>query len=502
MLPSNTKETPAQSGGEIMEEKKVTNFDDIQLGRKESNSNKIVADNIPVKIAIVGNVDSGKSTLCACLTKGLPDDGKGSARLRVFNYPHEASNGRTSSVAQEIMGWDANGVQQFADRFVQNKNKYWTEVVAKSAKLVSLIDLCGHEKYLKTTMLGMVGMVPDYAMIIVGANLGLSKMTKEHLGISLALKLPFFIVVTKTDMVDKVVLEKTLSDLKTLLRAPAVNRTPIVVKSDEEVVTVAGTLASDHICPIFTLSCVSSFNIDKLTRFMYLLKTRAKNDNRIGGVDDPAELDIHERFIVQGIGLVVSGVLTAGSLKIGQVLLCGPDKNKKFRPVTIKSIHVNRVPVDEAKAGMFCCCAIKSNNKKEELERDDFRKGMCLLDPVLSPSPNWEFEAQVVVLNHATLIKKGYQAVVHCGVIRQCVEVIFMDKEMLRSKDNAKVRFRFMNHPEFLKKDTTIILREGRTKILGLVTDVFAGSSDKTVKDEPPPANNNEVMEESGPKKN
>jgi GTPase len=40
------------------------------------------------KIAVIGNVDSGKSTLVGVLTKGMPDDGRGAARLRVFNYPH------------------------------------------------------------------------------------------------------------------------------------------------------------------------------------------------------------------------------------------------------------------------------------------------------------------------------------------------------------------------------------------------------------------------------
>ena len=98
------------------------------------------------------------------------------------------------------MGFNEKGVQQFPERFIQSKNKYWTEVVDKSTKIVSLVDLCGHEKYLKTTMQGMVGLAPDYAMIVVGANMGVSRMTKEHMGISLALKLPFFIVVTKIDM--------------------------------------------------------------------------------------------------------------------------------------------------------------------------------------------------------------------------------------------------------------------------------------------------------------
>ena len=46
------------------------------------------------KVAVIGNVDSGKSTLVGVLTKALPDDGRGSARLRVFNYPHEIQTGR------------------------------------------------------------------------------------------------------------------------------------------------------------------------------------------------------------------------------------------------------------------------------------------------------------------------------------------------------------------------------------------------------------------------
>lgn len=52
---------------------------------------------------------------------------------------------------------------------------------------MTFIDLCGHEKYLKTTMFGLVGLLPDYAMIGVGANMGITRMTKEHLGIALSI---------------------------------------------------------------------------------------------------------------------------------------------------------------------------------------------------------------------------------------------------------------------------------------------------------------------------
>jgi GTPase len=56
---------------------------------------------------MLGNVDGGKSTLSGILTStpGTLDDGRGSMRSKVFNFAHEANNGRTSSVAHEIMGF-------------------------------------------------------------------------------------------------------------------------------------------------------------------------------------------------------------------------------------------------------------------------------------------------------------------------------------------------------------------------------------------------------------
>lgn len=76
----------------------------------------------------------------------------------------------------------------------------WSHIVGKSEKLLTFLDLCGHAKYLKTTMFGLVGLMPDYAMIVVGANMGLSPMAREHIGIAVILKVPIFIVITKIDI--------------------------------------------------------------------------------------------------------------------------------------------------------------------------------------------------------------------------------------------------------------------------------------------------------------
>ena len=95
-------------------------------------------------------------------------------------------------------------------------------------KIVTFLDLCGHEKYLKTTIFGLVAMVPDYSLIIIGANMGISKMTREHLGVSLFLKIPFAIVLTKTDIAPLEILDSTLSTIRSLIKSPAVKRTAVM----------------------------------------------------------------------------------------------------------------------------------------------------------------------------------------------------------------------------------------------------------------------------------
>ena len=427
-----------------------------------------------VKIGVVGNVDSGKSTLVGVLSKGMPDDGRGSARLKVFNYPHEVNNGRTSSVAQEIMGFKNNGKQVFASRYVQNKNKYWAEVVKDSNKIVSLIDLCGHEKYLKTTIYGLVGCVPDYVMIIVGANMGLSRMTKEHLGIVLALEIPFFIVMTKVDMVAEETMKKTLKTLNKLMTCSVVNKKAMVIdyENPNELDIAVDALVSTKVCPIFKISNVTQLGMPSLKSFIFKLKARI-GIKEMGKVNDSVEFDIHDKFTVNGVGLVVSGLLKSGTVVIGQNLFLGPDKFNKYTMVQVRSLHFSRKPVNKAVAGQFCCMSVKSLKKKEELNKNSIRKGMVLLEANNLPKSVRDFEAEVAVLHHSSTIKDNYESVMHCGVIRQCVKITGMDKSLLRTGDKAIIKFSFKYSPEYLKAGLSFLLREGRTKILGQITRVF-----------------------------
>ena len=64
---------------------------------------------LPFRVAVVGNVDAGKSTLLGVLTHGELDNGRGVARLKLFRHKHEMESGRTSSVGNDILGFDSKG---------------------------------------------------------------------------------------------------------------------------------------------------------------------------------------------------------------------------------------------------------------------------------------------------------------------------------------------------------------------------------------------------------
>jgi GTPase len=98
--------------------------------------------------------------------------------------------------------------------------------VDNSAKIIHILDMCGHEKYLKTTMHGLTSLYPDYCLLVVAANRGITKMTKEHLGISCALNLPVFVVFTKIDLTPASVYQENVQKLSKIMKANC-NRVPV-----------------------------------------------------------------------------------------------------------------------------------------------------------------------------------------------------------------------------------------------------------------------------------
>lgn len=90
------------------------------------------------------------------------------------------------------------------------------EICANSSKLITFMDLAGHRKYLRTTVAGLSGYLPHYAMIVISSVLGIVGMTREHLALTIALEVPFFVVITKIDLCPP---NQILDDLEATMQA-------------------------------------------------------------------------------------------------------------------------------------------------------------------------------------------------------------------------------------------------------------------------------------------
>ncbi|XP_067125333.1 GTP-binding protein 1 [Centruroides vittatus] len=437
------------------------NYVSEYLVRKKAADN----DFVEVRVAVVGNVDAGKSTLLGVLTHGELDNGRGFARQKLFRHKHEMESGRTSSVGNDILGFDSCGnVVNKADSHGGQMD--WVKICETSAKVITFIDLAGHERYLKTTIFGMTGHVPDFTMLMIGANAGVVGMTKEHLGLALALNVPVFVVVTKIDMCPPNVLQDTMKLLVRILKSPGCRKIPVIVHSEDDVIVSATNFVSERLCPIFQVSNVTGKNLDLLKMFLNLLSTRMPNSD-----SDPAEFQIDDTYSVPGVGTVVSGTTLKGVIRLNDILLLGPDPLGHFQPVAIKSIHRKRMPVREVHSGQTASFALK------KIRRSDIRKGMVMVSSALNPQACWEFEGEILVLHHPTTISPRYQAMVHCGSIRQTASILKMSKECLRTGDKAIVHFRFIKNPEYLRAGMRMVFREGRTKAVGNVVHLIPNST-------------------------
>ncbi|CAM4654660.1 unnamed protein product [Leuciscus chuanchicus] len=419
---------------------------------------------LDLRVAVLGNVDSGKSTLLGVLTQGELDNGRGRARLNLFRHLHEIQTGRTSSISFEILGFNSKGeVVNYSD------SRTAEEICESSSKMITFIDLAGHYKYLKTTIFGLTSYCPDFAMLVVGANTGIAGTTREHLGLAMALKVPIFIVVSKVDLCGKSTVEKTVRQLERVLKQPGCNKVPMVVANPDDAVTAAQQFAqSSSVTPIFTLSSVSGENLDLLKVFFNILPPLSNSKEQEELMQQLTEFQVDEIYSVPDVGTVVGGTLYSGVCREGDRLVVGPTDDGRFLRLKVCSIHRNRSGCRVLRAGQAATLALGN------FDRSLLRKGMVMVSPKMNPTICWQFEAAIVLLFHAKTFRRGFQVTVHVGNVRQTATVeCLLGKEELRTGERAVVCFRFLKHPEYLRVGAKLLFREGVTKGIGHVTHLL-----------------------------
>ena len=428
--------------------------------------------------AVCGPVDAGKSSLIGVLKSGELDNGRGYAREKVLIHPHEIQTGRTSNITFNPLIYvkDDNGIHLASTNKSRNKLLKISDQKfdKRTEKIISFIDLAGHEKYLKTTVYGVTGLFPDYGIVVIGANTGITKLTREHIGILFYLKIPFIICITKIDLAPTHVYKKLCNRLKNLLTKNTFGKITYHISdgdtsNDETKHYIDNMLGNPEIIPIISISNKEGKNIDNLHKILSLIPNREKwNKEEVPG----RIVYLDSTFQVPGIGLVLSGMVKGKNIKLKDKLYLGPT-NGKFYPLVVRSIH-NSISenVQEANDQGQFCFAIKFTNPKSYLERRQIKKGMVLIDDLELWKKNIvkKFSARITILQHSTTIKKGYAPVIHCGPIRQSARISYMDNiKQIRSGDTCFVEFEYMYHSEFMEKNMIFFFRDGNTKGVGEV---------------------------------
>jgi len=407
------------------------------------------------KYVVLGNVDAGKSSFIGVMTKNVLDDGNGYARSLITKLKHEQETGRTSTHAFHYM-------------------------VNPNNSITTLIDLCGHEKYLKTTIFGVMGLFCDYGILLIGSNMGICEMTKEHMGLLISNRIPFITVLTKIDICPQPV----MLDLKKRLNliAKKNNKEVVYFEEAERDLKPAHSIIIDSfherktsIMPVVLVSNKTGHNIHFVRQLITNIHSqsylaRSMSVPKEQSTTYPAVMYVDNTFSVTGIGMVLSGTVKFGTLSVGQRVFVGP-VNNTYIGVVIKSMHnciselVSVLKPDESGS-----VGIRLESKGS-YTRDMFSKGQIITpdQDFAMKNTTYTINCSVAVFNHPTTIRNGYQTVVHCGTIRQTAKFKMAEEQLLRTNSKENVIIKFTQRPEFILPSTLFMFRDGRTKGMGRV---------------------------------
>ncbi|ORX57534.1 P-loop containing nucleoside triphosphate hydrolase protein [Hesseltinella vesiculosa] len=470
-----------------------------------------------LRIVVIGDTGTGKSTLIAHLSHGIKDTGHGTARISLLRHPHEMETGNTSSIVHEMIGYTEEGklVSMASDHI-----ETWEQICHASAKVMTLLDTSGRARFIRTTISAIMGYTPDYAMLVVPATLGtaaMSPMATEHASLAFMLDIPLFVVVTKVDIASSDNLQKclrTLDDSLTWLQErldqEAAPRFPRIVHSTAAAQSIARSMMQSQTIPIMLVSNVTGQHMDRIHSFLHALDHPTRTVSR-DLIDKPVEFHVEQVYQLPDIGTVVCGVLRRGRIQLAMadkdekihllrddfVFGLGPNHQGDFLKVSISSIHRLRFPVQVIQCGQTASLALNLPPAAVTAAWGKIKKGMVLIaqfDPsmmaatalhplsALPPPPPVmaaTFEAQLMVLPLAPpastpVIRPGLCGMLRSGFIRQQARLVDAQPSLEQQGDSACwiVLVQLLGNPEFLMAGSQFIFMEGSLKCLGKVTQL------------------------------
>ncbi len=380
-----------------------------------------MASNKPhMNLVVIGHVDHGKSTTVGRL---LLDTGQFPAHV-VEQYKKEAEAKGKGSFA---LAWIMDNLKEERERGITIDVAHKKFDTAKY--YFTIIDAPGHRDFVKNMITG--ASQADAGLLMVSAPDGIQAQTKEHVFLARTLGVAQLVVaVNKMDAVGWD--EKKFAAVK-----------------DEITKLLASVGYKTDKIQIIPISAFNGDNIKDKGKATWhkgdtLLQALDRFEEPKKPTDLPLRLPIQDVYSITGIGTVPVGRVETGVLK--------PNMKVSFQPSDkigeVKSIEMHHEEIPQAVPGDnvgFNCRGIAKN---------DIRRGDVAGPVDNPPTVAKTFTAQVMVLNHPSVIAPGYTPVFHAYT----AQVACTFEELLKKLDPKTGQVKEEN-PQFLKTGDAAVVK-------------------------------------------
>ncbi|MBN9541146.1 MAG: selenocysteine-specific translation elongation factor, partial [Alphaproteobacteria bacterium] len=306
-------------------------------------------------------------------------------------------HGKTALV-KALTGVDADRLKEEKARGITIDLGYAYSDLGSGHQL-GFVDVPGHERFVHNMLAGATGI--DAALLVVSAVEGIKPQTVEHLQIVDLLGLDRGIVaLTKADLADDDQILERMAEVETLLSTTS--------------------LAGAEIVPV---SAITGQGVDELKAKLLALGESGK------GATGFARLAVDRCFVLAGAGVVVTGTVHAGEIKVGDHLLLTPSGLE----ARVRSLHAQNRPAEVGRAGERCAL----NLTGARLSKEAIRRGDWVVGPELH-APTDRIDVRLSLLASEGQPLKHWSPVhVHLGSAHVMGRVALLEGDRLAPADSS-----------------------------------------------------------------
>ena len=300
----------------------------------------------------------------------------------------------------------------------------------------TIIDAPGHRDFIKNMITGAAQ--ADAGVLVVSGSPGdgVQAQTKEHVFLCRTLGVNQLIVaINKMDVskYDEKRFNQVKDEVSTLLKTVGYNPANI---------------------QFIALASLHGENIVKKSTNMpwykggTLLETIDMLSPPEKPVDKPLRLPIQDVYNITGIGVVPVGRVETGIMKVGDKIIVVPAREGKGITGEVKTIEMHHEQLQQAEPGDNIGFNLRGIEKKD-ITRGD------VLGPVSNPpTVASEFTAQIIVLNHPSVLTIGYTPVFHIHTAQVACQIISIERKL-----NPATGETLQEKPDFIKNGDAAIIK-------------------------------------------